>query len=120
MPLKPLKPCKHITCKELTRDGLCEKHRLERVQEYNNRRPEYHKWYSQTRWRKARLVYLRQNPICVYCQQDNKLTPATVVDHIKPHKGNKRLFWDSHNWQALCKVCHDTKTATEDGAFGNK
>jgi 5-methylcytosine-specific restriction endonuclease McrA len=22
------------------------------------------------------------------------------------------LFWDKTNWQALCKRCHDQKTAT--------
>lgn len=43
---------------------------------------------------------------------------ANVVDHIKPHRGDKVLFWDSANWQPLCKECHDRKTATEDGGFG--
>ncbi|WP_317617964.1 HNH endonuclease [Rhodobacter capsulatus] len=32
---------------------------------------------------------------------------ASVVDHITPHRGNKALFWDRYNWQALCKPCHD-------------
>jgi 5-methylcytosine-specific restriction protein A len=44
---------------------------------------------------------------------------ATVVDHIVPHKGDKVKFWDSSNWQSLCKRCHDAKTATEDGGFGH-
>jgi len=44
---------------------------------------------------------------------------ATVVDHIKPHRGDKTLFWERSNWQALCKQCHDIKTAKEDGGFGN-
>ena len=43
---------------------------------------------------------------------------ATVVDHIIPHKGDQKLFWDTRNWQPLCKPCHDKKTATEDGGFG--
>jgi 5-methylcytosine-specific restriction protein A len=30
-----------------------------------------------------------------------------------------KLFWDGANHQALCKPCHSTKTAREDGAFGN-
>ncbi|WP_304879789.1 HNH endonuclease [uncultured Parasutterella sp.] len=29
------------------------------------------------------------------------------------------MFWDESNWQALCKRCHDRKTAAEDGGFGN-
>jgi 5-methylcytosine-specific restriction endonuclease McrA len=33
--------------------------------------------------------------------------PAKVVDHIKPHKGDKARFWDSCNWQALCGWCHN-------------
>ncbi|WP_223866012.1 HNH endonuclease [Salipiger aestuarii] len=33
--------------------------------------------------------------------------PATVVDHIQPHKGDKALFWDRNNWQPICKHCHD-------------
>lgn len=40
-------------------------------------------------------------------QQRNMLVPATVVDHITPHRGDPILFWDSKNWQPLCKDCHD-------------
>jgi 5-methylcytosine-specific restriction protein A len=32
----------------------------------------------------------------------------------------RRLFWDSKNWQSLCKHHHDVKTATEDGGFGRR
>ena len=35
------------------------------------------------------------------------------------NKGDYDLFWDEANHQALCKRCHDIKTATEDGGFGN-
>jgi 5-methylcytosine-specific restriction protein A len=38
---------------------------------------------------------------------------ATEVDHIIPHKGDMKLFWDSDNWQGLCKSCHSKKTAKE-------
>jgi 5-methylcytosine-specific restriction protein A len=34
---------------------------------------------------------------------------GNVVDHIKPHKGDQRLFWDKSNLQTLCKTCHDSK-----------
>lgn len=71
------------------------------------------------RWRKAREGYLRSHPLCVKHEARGQLVPATVVDHIVPHRGDRRLFWDYDNWQALCKQCHDVKTATEDGGFGN-
>jgi 5-methylcytosine-specific restriction endonuclease McrA len=45
--------------------------------------------------------------MCVLCLAEGKLAPATVVDHVAPHKGDQRLFWDTANWQALCKPCHD-------------
>jgi 5-methylcytosine-specific restriction protein A len=45
--------------------------------------------------------------------------PASVVDHIVPHRGDMALFWDRSNWQAMSKLCHDRKTARENGGFGN-
>ena len=63
--------------------------------------------YNNSRWRKARQGYLRKHPLCVYCEKQGKTVEATVVDHIKPHKGDTKLFWDKSNWQALCKPCHD-------------
>ncbi|WP_283149743.1 HNH endonuclease [Silvimonas soli] len=72
-----------------------------------------------TAWRKARAAWLRKHPLCVECEQQGVLIAATVVDHIKPHKGDMALFWDRDNWQSLCKSHHDRKTATEDGGFGH-
>jgi 5-methylcytosine-specific restriction protein A len=70
-------------------------------------------------WQRARLGFLQQNPLCVTCAATGRVTAASVVDHIKPHKGDMALFWDSTNWQALCKPCHSRKTASKDGGFGN-
>ena len=72
------------------------------------------------RWRKYRKYFLSVNPLCVICKDSDMITSATVVDHIIPHKGNMRAFWDKSNHQALCKCHHDIKTATEDGGFGNE
>lgn len=73
------------------------------------------------RWRRYRAVFLAdpKNALCVHCmKQDGRPVPATVVDHIVPHKGDAKLFWDESNHQGLCKMHHDKKTATEDGGFG--
>ena len=61
------------------------------------------------RWRRARIAFLQKHPLCAECQREGKLTPATVVDHIIPHRGDQRLFWDKTNWQPLCKDCHARK-----------
>lgn len=65
-------------------------------------------------WRRARKAYLAQHPLCMCgdCQAGAKrIRVASVVDHIKPHRGDIVLFWDKRNWQSMAKPCHDRKTA---------
>lgn len=73
-----------------------------------------------SRWQKARAGYLMRHPLCVMCEREGRETLASVVDHITPHKGDTSLFWDSDNWQPLCKPHHDsTKQRIEArGNFG--
>jgi len=59
------------------------------------------------KWQQARLVFLREHPLCKMHMDLGRVVPATVVDHIQPHKGDLKLFWDRKNWQPLCKSCHD-------------
>lgn len=74
-----------------------------------------------SRWNTARRGFLARHPLCVMCRQQGRTVAATVVDHIIPHRlgealltGNdtqiahaRKLFWDSDNWQPLCKQHHD-------------
>lgn len=117
MPIKPLTSCRHIGCPELVSNGYCDKHKRD-TRNYDKYRGSATERGYNTRWQKSRIIFLRNNPLCVKCMSDGKLTTANVADHIKPHKGDYDLMWDVNNWQALCKQCHDTKTATEDGGFG--
>ena len=48
------------------------------------------------------------------CMKEGRYRKATVVDHVVPHRGDIKLFWDRDNWQSLCKEHHDRKTLTED------
>jgi 5-methylcytosine-specific restriction protein A len=72
-----------------------------------------------SKWRKARDIYAKANPLCVMCAKRGLITEMKEVDHKIPHRGDESLFWDQENWQSLCKECHSTKTAAEDGGFGN-
>ena len=65
-------------------------------------------------WQKYRKAYLAQHPLCVECMKHGRYVPATDVDHIKAHRGDKDLFWDPDNLQALCHSCHSKKTNAED------
>ncbi len=110
MPMKPKKPCKHPGCPMLTDDKYCEFH----IRLYKNERASAKERGYDSRWRAARSRFLKANPLCVRCKDNGTITPATVVDHIKPHRGDNILFWNEINWQSLCKKCHDKKTMTED------
>ena len=69
-------------------------------------------------WRKARAAYLQAHPLCVMCQQQGRITPAGVVDHIVPHRGDLLLFWRTDNWQSLCKPHHDASKQRQDSNGG--
>ena len=120
MPKKPKKPCKHPGCPELTEGNYCKVHQREINREYNCSSRPYKKLYNSSRWQDLRRYVLNKQPLCVECLKNNRITPATVVDHIKPHKGNEDLFYDINNLQSLCKSCHDRKTAKEDGRWKRK
>ncbi|GAB6990868.1 HNH endonuclease [Paenibacillus pini] len=117
MPSSANKPCSRQGCNKLTRERFCDDHTKDKHQYDRYRGTAAQRGYD-SRWRKARLGYLQKHPLCVYCFKVDKLTEATVVDHIKPHKGDKELFWNSSNWQSLCASCHSFKTVKEDGGYG--
>jgi 5-methylcytosine-specific restriction protein A len=120
MPRKPKRPCSYPNCPELTHGRYCEKHEKEMEREYNRNNRTYKYLYNTARWKRLRTQFLKEHPLCEECKRKGIITSAEVVDHIIPHKGNKELFWDESNLQALCKECHDRKTAKEDGRWGRK
>jgi 5-methylcytosine-specific restriction endonuclease McrA len=73
---------------------------------YEASRP-WRPWYNTKRWKDLRKCQLAKYPLCEMCKQQGKVEPATIADHIKPHKGDKSLFFSSVNLQSLCKSHHD-------------
>lgn len=110
MPRKPKKPCKHPGCPGLTDNNYCEEHK---AVHRGDRASAASRGYD-AKWRRARSRYLKAHPLCVKCRAEGRLTRATVVDHVIPHRGDPVLLWDESNWQALCKQCHDKKTWNKD------
>jgi 5-methylcytosine-specific restriction protein A len=102
--------------------GRCEKHRLVEKREHDARRGNRHERGYGNAWARYSAARLRQHPLCECpdCQAGKlRVTAATVTDHKVPHRGDMELFWDPENHQSMSKECHDRKTATQDGAFGN-
>ncbi len=117
MPFAPPTPCNKPGCHMLTTGKYCELHKdidkqLKQAKEAM-RESAHGRGYT-SRWRRYSKNRRKYHPLCERCGH-----PAQVTDHIIPHKGDMVLFWDGSNHQSLCKKCHDTKTAKEDGGYGN-
>jgi len=112
MPTKPKKPCEHPGCPALVEQGtrFCEMHQPMHTETVRSAAA---RGYGR-KWQKESKRFLQAHPLCVQCASEGKYVKATVVDHIKPHRGDQKLFWDESNWQPLCKQCHDLKTFRED------
>ena len=99
----------------MTHTTYCTTHSKQHDTAYRRQRGSSNKRGYTYRWQKEREVYLIRNPLCENClNKHDVIRAATEVDHIEPHKGDMKLFWDSdNNWQGLCKSCHSKKTAKE-------
>jgi predicted kinase len=74
---------------------------------------DYEKWYHTKRWERKSKLQLKQFPLCVYCQKTGQIVPATVADHIEPHKGDYQKFWFGE-LQSLCWSHHSSAKAKEE------
>jgi len=130
MPQALRRPCPIPACPELTRGGLCARHRqLRQRDDYERRGSAQARGYT-SRWNQISHIQLERYPLCGMrshfahagwrgeCYDLQRVTPATVTDHILPHKGDPRLFWDPHNWQSLCANCNRLKNIRYEGGFG--
>ena len=63
------------------------------------------------RWRRFRESFLAQRPLCEDCGIEGRVTEAAEVHHIKKLADAPELKFDPQNCMALCKTCHNTRTA---------
>lgn len=66
-----------------------------------------HPLYSTSTWKRLRACQLQREPFCRMCEQLGRMTAATVVDHVQPHRGDRSLFFDAGNLSSLCATCHN-------------
>lgn len=105
MPVKAPWACK---CGKRIADGHpCPCCSTARKRAYESQRPSARARGYDSKWDRERGVFLAANPWCVKCAAYGTKTPATVVNHIIPHKMDLRLFWNRRNWEAVCGPCHN-------------
>jgi 5-methylcytosine-specific restriction protein A len=69
--------------------------------------------YGTAAWKRRRAAHLSAHPLCVMCSALGLIVPASVADHIVPHRGGDAAFWEGA-LQSLCASCHYRhKQATE-------
>lgn len=94
----------------LVRSGRCAAHPYTKRVE---RDPAVKQLYNSKQWQSLRAAQLSKEPWCADCLAEDRHVMATEVDHVTPHNGDPKLFFDEHNLQSLCKSHHSSKTANE-------
>jgi hypothetical protein len=69
-------------------------------------RREHKRLYNSARWLARQRQQLEAHPLCRMCMQQGRVTAATVVDHIVPHRGDEALFFGG-SLQSLCSPHHN-------------
>jgi 5-methylcytosine-specific restriction endonuclease McrA len=71
--------------------------------------------YSTARWRDLRWQVLTEAGFaCARCGWSTADTSKLVADHVAPHRGDLRRFWDRANLQCLCWTCHSRDKQREE------
>jgi 5-methylcytosine-specific restriction protein A len=122
MPKRANMPCRKIGCSQYAiHKGFCDNHKSFATGWHLNeqRNGNRHKRGYGTSWEKLRKVILRRDLyLCQEHLRKGMYVEGNHVDHIMP----KSLGGtdEQGNLQTLCKPCHETKTANEQGRGGRK
>jgi 5-methylcytosine-specific restriction protein A len=49
-------------------------------------------WYSLQSWRRGAKHQLATAPLCALCEEQGRITPATIADHHPLHRGDYNAF----------------------------
>jgi len=67
------------------------------------------KFYHSKEWYELRQWFIRQNPLCKWCEEEGRAEEGKIVDHIKEIiDGGERL--DQNNLMTMCQKHHNQKT----------
>ena len=105
------------SCGKIVAAGIICECRRARKAGYDANRPSARQRGYSVLWQQAAKAFLAmpENRLCACgCGR-----AADMVDHIKPHRGDMRLFWDRTNWQPMASSpCHSSrKQSLERGAL---
>ena len=75
-------------------------------------------WYGLAEWRRLRMqTFARDHYTCQMCGALQGDTSKLTCDNVRPHRGNRTLFFDPDNLQTLCtEPCHVQRKQAEEQA----
>jgi 5-methylcytosine-specific restriction enzyme A len=77
----------------------------------------WRRWYRTARWKEIRWSVLVGDLFkCRLCGHREVNPSSLVCDHVRPHRGDERMFWDRSNLQTLCSSCHSSRKQAEERA----
>ena len=112
MPLRAPSACRKPGCRGLVRNGVCSvcgPLKRHAQQQHDDQRGTAAQRGYDGRWQRRRLMFSYAHPLCVECQRDSRVTPATDVHHVRPVREGGTD--EDSNLQALCHACHSRLTA---------
>ncbi len=72
-------------------------------------------WYKTALWQARRAEQLASSPLCARHLARGEAVPATVANHVEPHRGD----WEKFALGALesvCERCHNSEIQREERA----
>lgn len=105
MPRKPMRPCSHPGCPNLTEGRFCEEH--VKLQNHNyeryERNPQTKRKYGRA-WKRIRDREIKEKPYCQVCLSKGIMVEAEEVHHKVPlSEGGTHA---RENLVCLCASCH--------------
>lgn len=91
-------------------ERYCPEHAKQAQRRYDRDRGTAAQRGYDARWRRVRLMVLREEPLCRECAKAGRVTPATEVHHIDGDVRNMTR----ENLEPLCRECHSRKTARQE------
>ena len=117
MPLRPAVPCRHPGCGERTRTGYCLRHAA--PPQVDDRSSARVRGYDGAWQRVAACRRQLDRWLCQRCLQFDRLTLASLVDHIVPLHVRPDWRLVLANTQVLCPACHQRKSADDARQYGS-